>query len=277
MLSHRVIPCLDVKDGRVVKGVRFEGLRDAGDPIELARRYDAEGADELCFLDITASSDRRSTLVHLVEAVSRELCIPFTVGGGIRSLDDMRVVLEAGADKVSVGTAALRDPDLIARAAAEFGSQFLVVSLDARSNPDGSVHLTTHGGREDTGIDAVDFARRMAAAGAGEILLNDIDRDGTCDGFGLSLLARICAAVDIPVIASGGAGQASHFADAVIHGGAAAVLAASVFHRRELSVADVKRAMAQAGLPVRPVAPVDGADSSRFLAPLAELASQELS
>ena len=275
MLSHRVIPCLDVKEGRVVKGVRFEGLRDAGDPIELARRYDAEGADELCFLDITASSDRRRTLVDLVEAVSRELCIPFTVGGGIRSLDDMRLVLEAGADKVSVGTAALREPDLIARAAAEFGSQFLVVSLDARSNADGSVHLTTHGGRQDTGIDAVDFARRMAAAGAGEILLNDMDRDGTCDGFGLGLLARITAAVDIPVIASGGAGQASHFVDAVRHGGAAAVLAASVFHRRELSIAEVKQAMAEAGLPVRPVTPPAPIHGGARVAPLAELIGQE--
>ncbi len=251
MLSRRLIPCLDVKDGRVVKGVQFLGLTDAGDPVELAARYDAEGADELCFLDVTASADKRSTLTQLVGRVARELFIPFTVGGGIRSLDDMRAVLEAGADKVSVGTAALRDPALIERAAREFGSQFLVISLDVGRRADGARVLTTHGGREPTDVLVHDFARRMADAGAGELLLNDMERDGTKDGFGVELLASITAAVDIPVIASGGAGTAAHFVDAVAKGGADAVLAASVFHYGELSIAEVKAAMAAAGIPVR--------------------------
>lgn len=251
MLSRRVIPCLDVKDGRVVKGVRFEGLADAGDPVELARRYDAEGADELCFLDVTASSDRRKTLVRLVAEVARELFIPFTVGGGIRSLDDMRALLEAGADKVSVGTAALRDPGLIARAANEFGSQFLVVSLDVGRAPDGSRRLTTHGGRETTDVLASDFARQMADAGAGELLLNDMERDGTKDGFGVGLLHEISTAVDIPIIASGGAGRVEDFVAAVRDGGADAVLAASVFHYGTLRISEVKQAMAAAGIPVR--------------------------
>ncbi len=215
MLTRRVIPCLDIRDGRVVKGVRFQGLRDAGSPVELARRYDAEGADELTFLDITASSDKRGTLVKLVAAVAAELFIPFTVGGGIGSLDDMRAVLEAGADKVSIGSAALRDPRLIAAAALEFGSQFIVVSLDARREADGVVRLTSHGGRRATGVDALDFARRMAETGAGELLLNDMDRDGTGDGFGVALLRQVSDAVDIPIIASGGAGSPADFVAAV--------------------------------------------------------------
>lgn len=260
MLSHRVIPCLDVQGGRVVKGVRFQDLRDEGDPVELAARYDEEGADELCFLDIGASADARGTLVDLVRRVSRALFIPFTVGGGVRSLDDMRALLEAGADKVSVGTAALRDDGLIAAAAREFGSQFLVVSLDAAPAGPGRWCLTTHGGRQRTEVDAVEFARRMADAGAGELLLNDMDRDGTGQGFGLDLLRAVSSAVPIAVIASGGAGRAEDFARAIAEGGADAVLAASVFHRRQLTIAEVKRAIAAHGLPVRLPATAVGAE-----------------
>lgn len=254
MLAHRVIPCLDIRDGRVVKGVNFVDIRDAGDPVELAARYDAEGADELTFLDITASSEKRKTLVDLVQRVSRQLFIPFTVGGGIRSLDDMRAVLAAGADKVSVGTAAVRDPDVIGRAAQEFGAQFIVVSLDVRrQRRDGGVRyvLTTHGGRTATDIDAIEFARKMAELGAGELLLNDMDADGTQAGFGLELLAEITAAVRVPVIASGGAGTPDHFADAVLRGGADAVLAASVFHDGRMTIAEVKAHMASRGIAVR--------------------------
>ena len=250
MLARRVIPCLDVRDGRVVKGVNFVDIRDAGDPVELARRYDAEGADELTFLDITASSEKRKTLVDLVERVSRVLFIPFTVGGGIRTLEDMRAVLAAGADKVSVGTAAVRDPQLIRRARDEFGSQFIVVSLDVRRR-DGGYVLTTHGGRTPTDIDALDFARRMAELGAGEILLNDMDADGTLAGFGLDLLRAVTDAVPIAVIASGGAGELEHFSTAVGAGGADAVLAASVFHDGRFTVGQVKRHMAARGIPVR--------------------------
>lgn len=262
MLTRRIIPCLDIKDGRVVKGVNFEGLRDAGDPVELALRYDAEGADELTFLDVTASADRRRTLVALVEAVSRALFIPFTVGGGIRSLDDMRRCLEHGADKVSVGTAAVRDPALIERAAREFGSQFLVISLDIRRVPGANgprYRLTTHGGRETTDIDAVAFARQMADRGAGELLLNDMDADGTRDGFGHDLNRAIRQAVSIPIIASGGAGELSHFADAVEAADVDAVLAASVFHFADLQIAEVKRDMASRGIAVRSPAATDEA------------------
>ena len=252
MLTRRVIPCLDIRDGRVVKGVQFQGLRDAGDPVELARRYDREGADELTFLDVTASADKRATLVDLVERVAEQLFIPFTVGGGIKSLDDMRAVLDAGADKVSVGTAAVRDPKLIAEAAETFGSQFLVVSLDVARQGDRWL-LTTHGGRQMTDVDALDFAEEMARLGAGELLINDMSADGTQAGFGIDLLRAVSARVRVPVIASGGAGSVTHFAEAVTDGGADAVLAASVFHFGTLSIAEVKAAMARAGVPVRPV------------------------
>lgn len=255
MLTRRIIPCLDIKAGRVVKGVQFAGLRDAGDPVALARRYDLEGADELTFLDITASSDKRATLVDLVERVSRELFIPFTVGGGIRSLDDMHAMLAAGADKVSVGTAAVRNPGLIAEASRTFGAQFLVVSLDVKRVGD-AWRLTTHGGRTATDIDALEFAKRMADDGVGELLLNDMGADGTQDGFGIPLLQAITAQVQVPVIASGGAGRVHHFVDAVQQGGADAVLAASVFHFGTLSIAEVKSGMAEAGIPIRPVRPI---------------------
>ncbi len=258
MLTRRVIPCLDVRDGRVVKGVNFEGLRDAGDPVELARRYDAEGADELTFLDITASAHKRATLVALVEAVSRELFIPFTVGGGIRTLDDMHAVLAAGADKVSVGTAAVRNPGLISEAARTFGAQFLVVSLDVKRVGERWV-LTTHGGRTLTDIDALDFAAEMADRGAGELLLNDMAKDGTRAGFGVELLRAVTTRVGVSVIASGGAGTVPHFVDAVVQGGADAVLAASVFHFGTLSIAEVKRGLAAAGVPVRRVTQPTGA------------------
>ncbi len=254
MLARRIIPCLDIRDGRVVKGVNFQDLRDAGDPVELARRYDLEGADELTFLDITASAEKRKTLVDLVHRVSRELFIPFTVGGGIRSLDDMRAVLAAGADKVSVGTAAVRDPGLIGRASRAFGAQFIIVSLDVRRR-DGGFFLTTHGGRTPTDIEALGFARRMADEGAGEILLNDMDADGTRAGFGIDLLAAMTDAVPIAVIASGGAGELGHFSEAVLKGGADAVLAASVFHDGTFTIADVKNHMAAAGIEVRPAHP----------------------
>ncbi len=252
MLTRRVIPCLDVEGGRVVKGVNFENLRDAGDPVGLARLYDAAGADELTFLDITASSDKRDILADLVDRVSRELFIPFTVGGGIRCIEDMVAVLGAGADKVAVGTAALREPELIAAAAQRFGSQFIVVSLDVRRE-EGAYRLTSHGGRHATGVEAIGFARRMAELGAGEILLNDMDADGTQAGFGIDLLRAITDTVPIPVIASGGAGQPEHFSSAVIDGRADAVLAASVLHFGQMTISDIKAHMAASGIPVRPV------------------------
>jgi cyclase len=254
VLSVRVIPCLDVADGRVVKGVRFADLRDAGDPVELARRYDAEGADELCFLDVRASADRRRTLVQLVARVARELFIPFTVGGGIASLDDIHAVLDAGADKVSIGSAALRDPGLVEAAARAFGSQFVVVSLDVGPAVAGARMLTSHGGRQRSEREVVAFARELAERGAGELLLNDMERDGTRDGFGLALLAEVGAAVPIPVIASGGAGCPADFV-AAARAGAAAVLAAGILHDGSVRVAEIKAAMAAAGLPVRSVGP----------------------
>jgi len=250
MLAVRVIPCLDIEAGRVVKGVHFAGIRDAGDPLELASRYDAEGADELTFLDIRASDQNRGILLDLVERVSRRLFIPFTVGGGLRSVEDMRAVLLAGADKVSIGTAAVRDPQIVADAANHFGSQCIVVSLDVRR--DGPRYrLTTHGGRQLTDLDAVDFAKKVADLGAGELLVNDMDADGTRDGFGHALNLALSKAVRIPLIASGGAGTPQHFADAVMQGDVSAVLAASVFHDGDFTVRDAKNAMAKAGLPVR--------------------------
>ena len=250
MLAVRVIPCLDIESGRVVKGVQFAGIRDAGDPLELARRYNDEGADELTFLDIRASDQNRGILLDLVERVSRQLFIPFTVGGGLHTLDDMRAVLLAGADKVSIGTAAVRNPQLVAEAANHFGSQCVVVSLDVRR--DGPRYrLTSHGGRQLTDVDAVDFAQKVAALGAGELLVNDMDADGTREGFGHALNRALADAVRIPLIASGGAGTPEHFAEAVQQGQVSAVLAASVFHDGLFTVRDAKNAMAKAGVPVR--------------------------
>jgi cyclase len=254
-LAVRVIPCLDVDAGRVVKGVRFTDLRDAGDPVELARRYDAEGADELTFLDITASSAGRETTYEVVRRTAEQVFIPLTVGGGIRSVADVDALLRAGADKVSVNTAAIGRPELIGEIADRFGSQVLVLSVDARRLLDAGpgvsrFEVTTHGGREGTGIDAVRWAAQAAEMGAGEILLNSMDADGTRDGFDLELIRQVRAAVSVPVIASGGAGAVEHFPPAV-QAGADAVLAASVFHYGTLSIGQVKRGLAAAGLPVR--------------------------
>jgi len=255
-LATRVIPCLDVDAGRVVKGVNFTGLRDAGDPVELARRYDAEGADELTFLDITASSSGRETTYDIVRRTAEQVFIPLTVGGGIRSVADVDALLRAGADKVGVNTAAIARPELIAEIAERFGRQVLVLSVDARRVPDGGeptesgFEVTTHGGRRGAGIDAVAWARRAADLGAGEILLNSMDADGTRDGFDLELIRLVRAAVSVPLIASGGAGKAEHFAPAVA-AGADAVLAASVFHFGSLTVGAVKESLATAGVIVR--------------------------
>lgn len=250
MLTVRVIACLDIEAGRVVKGVKFQDLRDLGDPVELAARYDLEGADELAFLDIRASDQGRDILLGVVSRVAEQLFIPFSVGGGLRSIADVQAVLRAGADKVTVGTAAVADPQLVRRIAQEFGSQCLVVSLDVRRR-DGRYEVTTHGGRRATGLDAVAFAQQLAELGAGELLLNDMDADGTRAGFGHDLNRAIAGAVRIPVIASGGAGTAAHFADAVEQGRVQAVLAASVFHERQLTIGDVKAAMAARGIAVR--------------------------
>lgn len=258
MIVARVIPCLDVTAGRVVKGTNFVDLRDAGDPVELAARYDAEGADELVFLDITASSDGRDTMVDVVYRTAEQVFIPFTVGGGIRSLDDARAMLRAGADKVSVNTAAVQRPELIAEIAAEFGSQCVVCAIDAKRRGDGPTgdagfEVYLHGGRTPTGIDAVAWAEQAAAAGAGEILLTSMDRDGTKIGFDLALTRAVAAAVGVPVIASGGVGILDHLVEGIRDGGADAVLAASIFHFREHTIAEAKAAMAAAGVTVRPV------------------------
>ena len=252
MKVARVIPCLDVAEGRVVKGINFVGLRDAGDPVELAARYDAEGADELVFLDITASSDNRQTMVDVVARTADQVFIPFTVGGGIRSVEDARRMLRAGADKVSVNTSAVQRPDVITEIAAEFGSQCVVCAIDARSRPSGGWEVFLHGGRTPTGIDAVEWAVRAAGHGAGEILLTSMDRDGTKDGFDLVLTRAICNAVDVPVIASGGVGNLQHLVDGVTIAGADAVLAASIFHFGEYTIAEAKEAMTRAGITVRP-------------------------
>ena len=257
MKVARVVPCLDVTDGRVVKGVNFVGLRDAGDPVELAARYDAQGADELVFLDITASSDRRETMVDMVRRAAEQVFIPFTVGGGIRSADDARRMLQAGADKVSVNTAAVQRPELIDAIAAVFGAQCVVCAIDAKARPIGRAdgpefEVYLHGGRTATGIDAVEWAATAARRGAGEILLTSMDRDGTRDGFDLALTRAVSDAVNIPVVASGGVGELSHFVDGVTVGGADAVLAASVFHFGQFTIADVKHAMTAAGITVRP-------------------------
>lgn len=254
MKTARVIPCLDVTDGRVVKGTNFVDLRDAGDPVELAARYDVEGADELVFLDITASSDGRDTMIEVVRRTADQVFIPLTVGGGVRSVVDARRMLRAGADKVSVNTAAVRNPRLIADIAAEFGSQCVVCAIDAKRRDDGSsFEVFLHGGRTPTGLDAVDWAVRAVDLGAGEILLTSMDRDGTKEGFDLTLTRAVTSSVGVPVIASGGVGNLDHLVDGVIEGGADAVLAASIFHFREFTVAEAKRRLAEAGVPVRPV------------------------
>ena len=249
-LAARVIPCLDVTAGRVVKGVNFVGLRDAGDPVEIAARYDGEGADEVCFLDITASSDERDLLLHVIEAVAERVFIPLTVGGGVRQVGDVRRLLNAGADKVSINTAAVQNPDLVRQAADIVGCQCIVVAIDAKKNPRGW-EVFTHGGRKATGLDAVEWARRMEKAGAGEILLTSMDRDGTREGFDLGLTRAVADAVGVPVIASGGVGAVEHFAEGVLEGHADAVLAASVFHFGDFSVRAAKEHMRSRGIEVR--------------------------
>ena len=253
-LAKRIIPCLDVDNGRVVKGVKFVDIRDAGDPVEIARRYDAEGADEVTFLDITASSDNRETMAHVVEAMASEVFIPLTVGGGVRKLEDVRRLLNAGADKVAINTAAVFEPGFVKEAAEHFGSQCIVVAIDAKQVEDGENprwQIFTHGGRKPTGIDAIQWASKMADYGAGEILLTSMDRDGTRDGFDLALTRAVCAAVTIPVIASGGVGNLDHLADGIIEGHADAVLAASIFHFGEYTVGQAKSRMAERGIEVR--------------------------
>ncbi|MFP4002754.1 MAG: imidazole glycerol phosphate synthase subunit HisF [Alphaproteobacteria bacterium] len=251
MLKLRIIPCLDVKDGRVVKGVNFVNLRDAGDPVEQARVYDAAGADELCFLDITASHERRGILLDVVRRTAEACFMPLTVGGGVRTLEDIRALLLAGADKVSINTAAVRDPAFIGRAAEKFGSQCIVVAIDARQVGAGRWEIFTHGGRRAAGHDAVAFARRAAGLGAGEILLTSMDRDGTKAGYDIALTRAVADAVRVPVIASGGAGALDHLAEGLREGHASAVLAASIFHFGEVSIPEAKAHLAAAGLPVR--------------------------
>ena len=252
MRVARVVPCLDVTNGRVVKGINFVGLRDAGDPVELAARYDAEGADELVFLDITASSDDRATMVDVVARTAEQVFIPFTVGGGIRGVEDARLMLRAGADKVSVNTAAVQRPELISEIAAEFGNQCVVCAVDAKRRPEGGFEVFLHGGRTPTGIDAIEWAARAASLGAGEILLTSMDRDGTKAGFDLELTRAVAEAVPVPVVASGGVGTLQHLVEGVVEGGADAVLAASIFHFGEHTVAEAKAALAAAGVTVRP-------------------------
>jgi len=253
MLKVRVIPCLDVKDGRVVKGVNFVQLRDAGDPVEQAMLYDAAGADELCFLDITASHEKRGILLDVVRRTADVCFMPLTVGGGVRTLDDIRALLLAGADKVSIMTAAVHNRDFVREAAEKFGSQCIVVAIDAKQTAPGRWEVFTHGGRSPAGIDAVQYAREVAVLGAGEILLTSMDRDGTRNGFDIPLTRAVADAVTIPVIASGGVGTLEHLVEGVRDGHANAVLAASIFHFGEATVADAKRMLAHAGLPVRTV------------------------
>ncbi|HSI22093.1 MAG TPA: imidazole glycerol phosphate synthase subunit HisF [Methylophilaceae bacterium] len=249
-LAKRIIPCLDVTDGRVVKGVNFVELRDAGDPVEIARRYDEQGADELTFLDITASSDNRGLILHIIEEVASQVFIPLTVGGGVRAVEDVRRLLNAGADKVSMNTAAVVNPQLVADASGRFGSQCIVVAIDAKQVGD-HWEVFTHGGRKPTGLDAVEWAKKMVALGAGELLLTSMDRDGTKSGFDLALTRAISDAVDVPIIASGGVGNLDHLVDGVKQGGADAVLAASIFHFGEYSVDQAKHYMADHGIEVR--------------------------
>ncbi|MBA3478155.1 MAG: imidazole glycerol phosphate synthase subunit HisF [Lautropia sp.] len=252
-MTKRIIPCLDVTAGRVVKGVNFVNLRDAGDPVEIARRYDREGADELTFLDITASSDQRDIILHVIEAVADQVFIPLTVGGGVRTVQDIRRLLNAGADKVSINTAGIQNPRLIADASGRYGAQCIVCAIDAKRTAPGKWEVFTHGGREATGLDVVEWARRVAELGAGEILLTSMDRDGTREGFDLALTRAVADAVTVPVIASGGVGSLEDLADGVTEGGADAVLAASIFHFGEFTVAQAKQVMGGRGIAVRPV------------------------
>jgi cyclase len=249
-LAKRVIPCLDVTAGRVVKGVNFVGLRDAGDPVEVAARYDEQGADEVCFLDITASSDERDILLHVIEAVAARVFIPLTVGGGVRRLEDVRRLLSAGADKVSINTAAVQNPQLVRDASGVVGNQCIVVAIDAKRRGEGW-EVFTHGGRKGTGIDAVQWAKEMQAAGAGELLVTSMDRDGTREGFDLALTRAVAEAVGVPVIASGGVGTLAHLAEGVLEGSADAVLAASIFHFGEFTVRQAKEHMRSRGIEVR--------------------------
>jgi len=250
-LAKRIIPCLDVDNGRVVKGVRFVEIRDAGDPVEIARRYDEQGADEVIFLDITASSDNRETMVHVVEAMASQVFIPLTVGGGIRKVEDVRRMLNAGADKVAINTAAVSRPEFVKEASDHFGSQCIVVAIDAKQVGPDRWEVFTHGGRKATGLDAQAWARKMTEYGAGEILLTSMDRDGTKDGFDLNLTRAVCDAVSIPVIASGGVGNLDHLVEGITEGHADAVLAASIFHFGEYTVQQAKERMAAAGIEVR--------------------------
>jgi cyclase len=251
VLTKRIIPCLDVTAGRVVKGVRFLELRDAGDPVEIARRYDEQGADELTFLDITASSDERDIILQVIESVAEQVFIPLTVGGGVRAVDDVRRLLNAGADKISINTAGLQNPALIGEASARFGSQAIVVAIDAKADGPGRWQVYTHGGRRPTGRDVLDWAREVETLGAGEILLTSMDRDGTRQGFDLELTRAVSDAVGIPVIASGGVGSLEHLAEGVVQGRADAVLAASIFHFGEYTIGQAKRFMADRGIAVR--------------------------
>ncbi|TRZ90923.1 MAG: imidazole glycerol phosphate synthase subunit HisF [Rhodocyclaceae bacterium] len=251
MLAKRIIPCLDVNAGRVVKGVNFVELRDAGDPVEIARRYDEQGADEITFLDITASSDDRDIILHIVEAVASQVFIPLTVGGGVRQVEDVRRLLNAGADKVSMNTAAVNNPQLVADASAKVGSQCIVVAVDAKQTTPGRWEVFTHGGRKNTGLDAIEWVRKVESLGAGEILLTSMDRDGTKAGFDLPLTRAVAEAVGIPVIASGGVGTLQHLADGVTEGRADAVLAASIFHYGEFTVRQAKEYMRSRGIEVR--------------------------
>ncbi len=251
MLKARVIPCLDVKDGRVVKGVNFVDLRDAGDPVEAAKAYDAAGADELCFLDITATHENRGTMLDVVRRSAAECFMPLTVGGGVRTLDDIRALLLAGADKVSINSAAVTNRQFVKEAAEKFGSQCIVVSIDAKETAPGKFEIFTHGGRKETGIDAIAFAQEVASLGAGELLVTSMDRDGTGNGFNIPLTRAIADSVTIPVIASGGVGTLDHLVQGIRDAHATAVLAASIFHFGTFTIAQAKQAMAQAGIPVR--------------------------
>lgn len=251
MLSKRIIPCLDVKDGRVVKGVNFVNLRDAGDPVEIAKKYSDEGADEICFLDITASHEERKTMIDVVERTAAEVFVPLTVGGGVRTIEDVRQLLLAGADKVSINTAAVKDPDFVKRASERFGSQCIVVAIDARRVTGGKWEVYTHGGRNPTGIDAIEWVKKMEENGAGEILLTSMDKDGTKSGYDIPLTRAVSRKVSIPVIASGGAGSLDHLSEGVSDGEADAVLVASIFHYGEHTIRDAKEFMSSKGISVR--------------------------